>query len=211
MEDARIRADAAAVVRLGGDLGVARASEVRAQLHEVVEPLTPPTSLVVDLSEVSTVDAAGTRLLTELGAHCQARGVRLCLICSPDSPAYQACTAAGLAITDALSGTQPAAGTTATAFSTLTEALMRAHTVGEVLQRIVDATGVALPARPDRGTAHRGAHRSGGRATRPGAEPPPRGAGLGRGRTGRTRVRHLPRPARRRALAALGPDACPAR
>jgi anti-anti-sigma factor len=76
--------DGHVVVRLTGEIDLANADAVGADVRRAVENRT--FALALDLCEVTYVDSAGVRLLFDLAAELRARRQELLVVSSPDSP-----------------------------------------------------------------------------------------------------------------------------
>lgn len=149
------------VLRVSGAVDAESAVVVQEQGVKLAETLDADTGVVVDLTAVDLLTAAGARVVIGLLTGLSARGIRAAFVCERGHPARLALDVA-LADTTAwqvhnsVDGAVAALTSPATIheahaeagalFVALTEALMRAVTVGDVLQRIVDATMAAIPA-----------------------------------------------------------------
>lgn len=77
--NAVVRPDAL-VVQLSGALDAASAAVAEVSLQDVTDLLSPPARIVLDLTDVSLLSAAGTRVLQRIIGVCAERDVRACLV-----------------------------------------------------------------------------------------------------------------------------------
>jgi len=68
------------VVQLSGALDAASAAVAEVSLQDVTDPLSPPARVVLDLTDVSLLSAAGTRVLQRIIGVCAERDVGACFV-----------------------------------------------------------------------------------------------------------------------------------
>ena len=148
------------VLRVSGPVDAESAVVVEEQGAKLTKALEAGAEVVVDLTAVELFTAAGARGVIRWLKGMSERGIRAVLVCERGHPARVALDVALAnaawqvhnSVDSAVAAlTAPAANHEAHAesgalFVALTGALMRAATVGEVLQRIVDAAVIAIPA-----------------------------------------------------------------
>jgi anti-anti-sigma factor len=80
------------VVQLSGALDAASAAVAEVSLQDVTDPLPPPARIVLDLTDVSLLSAAGTRLLQRIIGVCVDRDVAACLVTDSRSAVHSVVT-----------------------------------------------------------------------------------------------------------------------
>jgi anti-anti-sigma factor len=75
--------DGVAMVRLSGEIDIARSSSLRQELMGAVD--NRDSGLVVDLSEATYLDSAGVNVLFEVGQALRERQLQMALVVPPDS------------------------------------------------------------------------------------------------------------------------------
>jgi anti-anti-sigma factor len=82
----------ARVVRLVGELDLSTAATVKSALREATDNLPPPARVVLDLSAVSFLSAAGLRALHQMTVACAERDVATVLVVDPASIVHRVLT-----------------------------------------------------------------------------------------------------------------------
>jgi anti-anti-sigma factor len=75
---------AALIIRLTGEIDYASADEAAARLDRAALLLPPPGMVIVDLTRVSHLSAAGLRVVQCFAVACAERSVRTCFAIPPD-------------------------------------------------------------------------------------------------------------------------------
>lgn len=76
--------DEAMVVGLGGEIDFGNADWAGHVLRRTTADVMPPRMVVLDLSDVGFLSAAGVRMLYGYAASCADRGVRSCVVIEPE-------------------------------------------------------------------------------------------------------------------------------
>jgi anti-anti-sigma factor len=79
----------ALVIRLTGDIDHATADEAAARLAQVAAALPPPGLVVLDLTRVSYLSAAGLRVVQRFAVQCAERTLRACLAVTPGTTVHR--------------------------------------------------------------------------------------------------------------------------
>lgn len=128
------------VLRVGGAVDADSALAVREQCEKVAGSLDTEAVVVLDLSGVQVVSADA---LVELATGLAASGIRIAFVGDPALDAALAGTP--WRVYSSIDGALMRRRNSGAMFVALTDVLMRAESVGEVLQRIVDATVATVP------------------------------------------------------------------
>lgn len=96
------------VLALYGELDVASAGDVEAELRRIEAAVRPASTVLIDLRRLTFIDSTGLRLLVEASNRAETAPYRLRLL-QPKDPVFRVCAIAGL---DTLLPFERAAGET---------------------------------------------------------------------------------------------------
>lgn len=81
--------DGGLVLRVGGELDLATAADIRAALSAATEGMRAPSMLVLDITAVEFMSAAGVHLVRGVMTSCASQGVRSYLVVDSGSHAQR--------------------------------------------------------------------------------------------------------------------------
>jgi anti-anti-sigma factor len=80
---------AAVIIRLAGEIDHVSAEDAAAKLARAVAPLPPPGAVILDLTNVSLLSAAGLRTVHSCAVACAERGLLARLVVAPGSVVHR--------------------------------------------------------------------------------------------------------------------------
>jgi anti-anti-sigma factor len=80
---------AAVIIRLAGEIDHVSAEDAAARLARAVAPLPPPGAVILDLTNVSLLSAAGLRTVHGCAVACAERGLLARLVVAPGSVVHR--------------------------------------------------------------------------------------------------------------------------
>jgi anti-anti-sigma factor len=86
-------ADGVLTIRLGGEIDLANADQVEAEIEESID--SSVTEAVFELSEVEYLDSAGVRVLFVLADRLRTRQIGMRVVAPPGTPAHRVLELAG--------------------------------------------------------------------------------------------------------------------